>query len=463
MNDIRFPGLANLLSAAPRSDSLRGAQDASGHEAPFDRSLQRSLSDGRERDAAHARTAQGRAPTDDNRRLQQSREADRRAQRAPADAASRREINRPMSSTESRSGTAQDARKPAAGPASTTADTPQADAAGAPSGSEVRSDAQSADAAAAATDSASAAQSTSADASATALMPAAATAPLAQAIAVGAQIDAAGNDGSADVSSAGPAADDGALLPGAAQAAGTASAARRTAAAAAEDVAAANPAKDPRKTLPELSADLTRTPAKDRLLEDFERRFENSLARAVGVSGGSPLNPHGPLAAAGLPSQLGAPSPALPIAHAHVATPLGHAAFGEDLSQRVLLLAGQRISSAEISVTPNDLGPISVSIEVRGQEAAMQFAAGHATTRAAIEDALPRLREMLAAQGLQLTQADVGDRSPRDAQGGSGNGQGGSGSSGQGTGGGNAPRGPADVGSSAAPVARRLGLIDIRV
>lgn len=460
MNDIRFPGLANLLSAAPRIEPSRGAQEGSARDAAFDRSLQRSLSDGRERDAAPARTVQGRTPTDENRRLQQSREADRQAQRAPADAAPRRESNRPMSSTESRSGTAQDARKPAAGPASTTADAPQPDAAATPSAGEGASGAQSADADAASANNANTAQSASADPLAMMQAPAAATAPLAQAIAIGAQIDAAGEDGSAGTGSADPAADDGALPAGAAQAAGTASAARRTAAAAAEDAAAANSAKDPRNTLPELSADLTRTPAKDRLLEDFERRFENSLARAVGVSGGSPLNPHGPLAAAGLPSQLGAPSTSLPIAHAHVATPLGHAAFGEDLSQRVLLLAGQRISSAEISVTPNDLGPISVSIEVRGQEAAMQFAAGHATTRAAIEDALPRLREMLAAQGLQLTQADVGDRGPRDAQGGSGNGQGGSG---QGGGGGNAPRGPADIGSSAAPVARRLGLIDIRV
>jgi flagellar hook-length control protein FliK len=39
----------------------------------------------------------------------------------------------------------------------------------------------------------------------------------------------------------------------------------------------------------------------------------------------------------------------------------------------------------------------------------------HATTRAAIEDALPRLREMLADSGLQLTNAFVGDHARRDS------------------------------------------------
>ncbi len=78
---------------------------------------------------------------------------------------------------------------------------------------------------------------------------------------------------------------------------------------------------------------------------------------------------------------------------------------------------------------------------------------------------MPRLREMLAAQGLQLTQADVGDRAPRDA-GGAPTGQGNR----DGTGtrdGSSAParaaNGAIDGTRSEAAVVRRLGLIDIRV
>ncbi|MCK6427565.1 MAG: flagellar hook-length control protein FliK [Burkholderiaceae bacterium] len=102
------------------------------------------------------------------------------------------------------------------------------------------------------------------------------------------------------------------------------------------------------------------------------------------------------------------------IAHAKIATPVLHPGFGEDLASRVVFLAGQRVQSAEIALTPADLGPLSVAIELRGQEAQLFFSAAHATTRAAIEDALPRLREMFAGSGLQLADAQVGDHARRD-------------------------------------------------
>ncbi|MDZ7654094.1 MAG: flagellar hook-length control protein FliK [Burkholderiaceae bacterium] len=235
--------------------------------------------------------------------------------------------------------------------------------------------------------------------------------------------------------------------------------------AAAQADAAAAPGTAPAALAAEASGDLTRSPARDRLLEDFERRFESSLARAAGVSGGSPFNPSGPLAAAGLPAQAAPNGASMTVAYAGVAAPIGHPSFGNDLSHRVLMFAGQRVQSAEISVTPGELGPIRVTIDVRGQEAAMQFSAAHATTRAAIEDALPRLREMLAAQGLQLTQADVGDRAPRDA-GGTFNGQGGRDGHAARDAGGHPARsgnGAIDGTRSDTAVVRRLGLIDIRV
>jgi flagellar hook-length control protein FliK len=234
--------------------------------------------------------------------------------------------------------------------------------------------------------------------------------------------------------------------------------------AAAHADAAAGAGTAPAALAAEASGDLTRTPARDRLLEDFERRFESSLARAAGASGGSPLNPTGPLAAAGLPLQAAPSGSSMTIAYAGVAAPIGHPSFGNDLSHRVLMFAGQRVQSAEISVTPGELGPIRVTIDVRGQEAAMQFSAAHATTRAAIEDALPRLREMLAAQGLQLTQADVGDRAQRDA-GGSSHGQGGQGHAGRDASGHpvRAASGAIDGARGEPSTVRRLGLIDIRV
>lgn len=91
-----------------------------------------------------------------------------------------------------------------------------------------------------------------------------------------------------------------------------------------------------------------------------------------------------------------------------IATPLGQAEFASDVGQQIVMLASSRVRSAELALTPAELGPVRVSIEMRGQEATVVLAAAAAATRTALEEALPRLREMFAQQGLNLTDASVG-------------------------------------------------------
>jgi flagellar hook-length control protein FliK len=171
---------------------------------------------------------------------------------------------------------------------------------------------------------------------------------------------------------------------------------------------------------PTLATAVEPTPehsSRDRLLEDFERRFERSLAAAAGrpdgFTTGMPQALATGLAAAGVAPGAGAAA-AYSLSPVSIAASVGQPAFTEELSHRVLLFAGQRVQNAELSLTPSDLGPIKVAIEIHGQEASLAFTAQHAGTRAAIEEALPRLREMFAGQGLQLTQAQVGDQSRQD-------------------------------------------------
>ncbi len=125
-----------------------------------------------------------------------------------------------------------------------------------------------------------------------------------------------------------------------------------------------------------------------------------SLSAALSGVPASGLNPAG-LIPASAPTTFS-------IAHAQIKTEVGAYGFAEDFSQRVVMLAGQRVQSAEIALTPSDLGPISVSMQMRGQEASLVFGATHSATRAALEDALPRLREMFQANGLHLVDAHVG-------------------------------------------------------
>ncbi len=100
----------------------------------------------------------------------------------------------------------------------------------------------------------------------------------------------------------------------------------------------------------------------------------------------------------------------LPPSTALIDTPVSDSAWGERLGERVVFMAGNQLRSAEIRLTPAELGPLRVQVSVDDGAANVTFHAQHAVTREAIEQAMPRLREMLAENGLTLGQASVADQ-----------------------------------------------------
>ena len=111
---------------------------------------------------------------------------------------------------------------------------------------------------------------------------------------------------------------------------------------------------------------------------------------------------------------------------ATIQTPVGRGEWSGELGQRVLWLAGGREGHhAEIKLNPPQLGPLEVKVVVRRDEASIIFNAHHAVTRDAVEQALPRLREMLGESGLRLADAQVsGGDGGRDGAPGQDNGSG---------------------------------------
>ncbi len=87
--------------------------------------------------------------------------------------------------------------------------------------------------------------------------------------------------------------------------------------------------------------------------------------------------------------------------------------FDEAFGARIGWMAEQKIGHAHIRVTPHDMGQIDVKLQLDGDRVHATFSSAHAEVRSALENSLPRLREMLGEQGLQLAQADVGQQ--RDA------------------------------------------------
>lgn len=88
--------------------------------------------------------------------------------------------------------------------------------------------------------------------------------------------------------------------------------------------------------------------------------------------------------------------------------------WGEQVGERVVMMAANHLKQAEIRLTPAELGPLRVQVSVDDGNAHVTFHAQHVVTREALEQALPRLREMLAENGLSLGQADVSDRGVDD-------------------------------------------------
>lgn len=92
----------------------------------------------------------------------------------------------------------------------------------------------------------------------------------------------------------------------------------------------------------------------------------------------------------------------------HVNAPVGHARWGEELAQKVVWMTSQQTQVAEIHLNPAHLGPVEVMLSISQDQATAQFVSQHPAVRDAIQDALPRLREMLAESGIQLGNVMVG-------------------------------------------------------
>lgn len=100
-------------------------------------------------------------------------------------------------------------------------------------------------------------------------------------------------------------------------------------------------------------------------------------------------------------------------AELHVGPRVGVAGFDEAFAARVSIAVRSGSETVSITLNPPELGPVRMQIEVNGSEARVHFAAEQPLTREAVTEALPRLREMLAAHGLNLAGSSVGTDLPR--------------------------------------------------
>jgi flagellar hook-length control protein FliK len=88
-----------------------------------------------------------------------------------------------------------------------------------------------------------------------------------------------------------------------------------------------------------------------------------------------------------------------------------------ELAERMTLMIGQKWHEAEIQLEPQGLGKMSIQLSVdQDQKAHVQFIVQHGASRDLLEQALPKLRDMLASQGIQLGQTSVQQQSAGQQQ-----------------------------------------------
>ena len=105
-------------------------------------------------------------------------------------------------------------------------------------------------------------------------------------------------------------------------------------------------------------------------------------------------------------------------ANLEIETPVRDAQWSQAFAYRVQFMAQQGIQRAQVQLNPAELGPMEITVDVVDDVAQVQITAENAATREAVEQAVPRLREMMAQSGFGETGVDLSggnDEAPTSA------------------------------------------------
>ncbi|XYJ11636.1 flagellar hook-length control protein FliK [Telluria sp. B2] len=86
---------------------------------------------------------------------------------------------------------------------------------------------------------------------------------------------------------------------------------------------------------------------------------------------------------------------------------VGTPAWDNQVGQKVIWMVGGEEQSATLELNPPDLGPVQVVLNVSNEMASVTFSAQQLEVRQALENSLPRLREMMNESGIALGNATV--------------------------------------------------------
>ncbi|WP_298624504.1 flagellar hook-length control protein FliK [uncultured Legionella sp.] len=95
---------------------------------------------------------------------------------------------------------------------------------------------------------------------------------------------------------------------------------------------------------------------------------------------------------------------------------LNDSQWADQFSEHIIWLGHQGVKTAVIKLNPEDLGPLEISVKVVKEFASVNIISHSNHVRDIVEQAMPRLREMMADQGLDLADVTYGTGSGADAR-----------------------------------------------
>lgn len=84
------------------------------------------------------------------------------------------------------------------------------------------------------------------------------------------------------------------------------------------------------------------------------------------------------------------------------------------LKDRLMYQLNNKIQSAEVKITPEDLGTVQIKLNLQQEQLSVQFVVQQSNAKELLEQQMPKLKELLQQQGLQLTEGQVEQRQAQD-------------------------------------------------
>ena len=160
----------------------------------------------------------------------------------------------------------------------------------------------------------------------------------------------------------------------------------------------------------------------------FEENLKANLANAqlipneVKLPAGQTM-PTGQMAPQSVPLERGNPagnfSPASltqSLASLEVKPAVGKSGWNQGFSNQIVMMVNNGIQQAKIKLNPMHLGPVEVSVKLTSEGAVVNLAALHLTTKEAMENAVPRLKEMLNENGFSQVDVNVSHQDKKEQQ-----------------------------------------------